>query len=100
MAVYHIVLFKLKPGVKQEQVDNWCAKGGEMVGQIPGLVKFSAGAPLPITAARAQGYDLGVTAILEKPDDIMVFATHPAHNELSKLREGMTDEVLCFDLEF
>ena len=32
------VLFKLKPGVSQEQIDGFCEAGKQMVGKIPGML--------------------------------------------------------------
>lgn len=37
--------------------------------------------PLPISIPRAQGFDMGLVAVLEKPDDVAGYATHPAHLE-------------------
>lgn len=50
-----------------------------MVGQIPGLLKLEANAPLASTAHRSQGYNMGLVAILEKAEDVKVYAEHPAH---------------------
>jgi len=44
-----------------------------------GLIKFDCAPPLPSTASRAKGYDLGLVAVLEKPEDVSVYAAHPAH---------------------
>ncbi|KAK3671611.1 hypothetical protein LTR78_008534 [Recurvomyces mirabilis] len=81
MPVYHIVLFKLKQGVKPEQIAQMSTLAKGMVGQIPGLRKLDFGGPLPVTAGRGKGYDMGIVAILDKPDDVTVYAQHPAHQE-------------------
>jgi hypothetical protein len=52
-----------------------------MVGQIPGLLKLEVNKPLSSTAHRGQGFDMGLVAILEKADDVKVYAEHPAHLE-------------------
>jgi hypothetical protein len=46
---------------------------------ITGLLKISFGEPLPITAARAQGFNIGIVAILDKADTIPIYAAHAAH---------------------
>jgi hypothetical protein len=79
MAVYHIVLFKLKPGVSQEKLAELVKVAQAMVGQIPGLQRIDLNPPLPISASRAQGFDMGLVAILDKPETIEVYAKHPAH---------------------
>lgn len=55
------------------------AKG--MVGKVPGLRKLDAKEPLPSTAHRGQGFNMGLVAILEKASDVKVYAEHPAHLE-------------------
>ncbi|PYH84813.1 hypothetical protein BO82DRAFT_351617 [Aspergillus uvarum CBS 121591] len=100
MAIYHIVLFRLKPGVSKARVDHWSSLAKGMVGQIPGLRELQAGGPLAATAARAKGFDMGIVAILEKPNDVQTYAAHPAHLEVQKLREELCDDALAYDLEF
>lgn len=46
-----------------------------------GLIRLDFGAPHASTAHRAQGFELGIVAILEKPGDIQVYAEHPAHQK-------------------
>jgi len=46
-----------------------------------GLLKFDCAPPLAMTAQRAKGYDLGLVAVLEKPEDVPVYADHPAHQK-------------------
>jgi hypothetical protein len=50
-----------------------------MVGQIPGLLKMDVGPPHASTASRAQGYDMGLVAVLDKAETIAVYAKHDAH---------------------
>jgi len=52
-----------------------------MVGHIPGLLKLEFNKPLPSTAHRGQGFDMGLVATLEKEDDVKVYAEHPVHLE-------------------
>ncbi|CAF9924263.1 MAG: hypothetical protein HETSPECPRED_005547 [Heterodermia speciosa] len=81
MPVYHVLLFKLKPGVSQEQIDGFCEAGRQMVGKVPGLRDFQVGPALAVTAHRAKGYDMGVVAILENVEDMPGYGLHPAHRE-------------------
>ncbi|OAX82553.1 hypothetical protein ACJ72_03096 [Emergomyces africanus] len=100
MAVFHIVLFKLKPGVTPAQVEEFKKACKAMVGQVPGLREIHTNAPLAMTAARAKGYDMALLAILEKPEDISVYAVHPSHLVVQNLREELCDDALAYDLEF
>ncbi|BAE56762.1 unnamed protein product [Aspergillus oryzae RIB40] len=81
MPVYHIVLFRLKQGVTPAQLANWTKISQAMVGQIPGLRSLKTNPPLPISVPRAKGFDMGLVAVLDKKEDVAVYAAHPAHLE-------------------
>ncbi|KAK3715731.1 hypothetical protein LTR37_006956 [Vermiconidia calcicola] len=98
MTVYHIVLFTLKPSATKEQVSELKDAANSMVGQIPGLTKMEVGPPLGSTAARAQGFDYGLIAVLEKPEDVKVYAEHPVHQKVHEIRESLCDDTLAYDL--
>ncbi|KAL7921226.1 hypothetical protein ACQKWADRAFT_295896 [Trichoderma austrokoningii] len=100
MPIYHMVLFKLKPEVTAEQVENWGKLAYAMKGQIPGLTKVSFGKPLAMTAARAKGFDVAVVAVLDSQAALSTYATHEAHLPVMKLREELCDDALAYDLEF
>ncbi|KAL4873732.1 hypothetical protein BDV12DRAFT_159502 [Aspergillus spectabilis] len=100
MPVYHIVLFRLKQGVTPTQLQHWSSVAQSMVGKIPGLISLKAGQPLPISIPRAKGFDMGLVAVLEKPEDLAGYAVHPAHLEVHKLREELCEDTLAYDLEF
>jgi hypothetical protein len=84
-----------------------------------------ANGPLPISVPRAKGFDMGIVAVLEKPEHVASYAVHPAHLEydrhlryesrlrrpiscritnyllrVHKLREELCDDTLAYDLEF
>ncbi|RAK96835.1 uncharacterized protein BO80DRAFT_496790 [Aspergillus ibericus CBS 121593] len=100
MAIFHIVLFRLKKGVSASDVEAWNELGRGMVGKIPGLRELHINAPLAMTASRAKGFDMGLVAILEKPEDLQVYANHPDHLKVQELRESLCDDALAYDLEF
>ncbi|CAF9914904.1 hypothetical protein IMSHALPRED_002277 [Imshaugia aleurites] len=89
MPVNHIVLFKLKPGVNKERIENFVVTAKSMVGKIPGLLDFQVGPGLALTAHRAKGYDMGLVATLEKVEDITSYALHPAHQEYGALSRDL-----------
>ncbi|KAI2634814.1 hypothetical protein GGS26DRAFT_551406 [Hypomontagnella submonticulosa] len=100
MPVYHIVLFKTKSSAPQEVLDEFARRAKAMVTQVPGLLKVDVNSPLLATKHRAQGYDMGLVAILEKAEDLTVYATHPAHLHAHELREQICEDALAYDLEF
>lgn len=50
-----------------------------MLGVVPGLKSLEMGPPLASTAQRAQGFNLGLLAVLESEEHLAGYATHPAH---------------------
>ncbi|KAJ3542944.1 hypothetical protein NM208_g3835 [Fusarium decemcellulare] len=93
------VLFKLKPNVPQQTIDEMRDAGKAMVGVVPGLRSFEFGPPLASTAHRAQGFDLGLIAILNTEADVLAYGPHPAHQAVNKIREEIAAETLAYDLE-
>ncbi|OTB05028.1 hypothetical protein M426DRAFT_320341 [Hypoxylon sp. CI-4A] len=100
MPLYHVVLFKLKPSVTAEQSAELTKKAYAMVTKIPGLSKISVGPPLPATVHRSKEFNLGIVAILEKPEDLAGYATHPAHMEVQDYRQDLCEDTLVYDLVF
>ncbi|KAI1100862.1 hypothetical protein F4804DRAFT_317751 [Jackrogersella minutella] len=100
MPVYHVVLFRTKPGVKQDSLQEFTKRANAMVSQIPGLLKINVGPPLAVTAHRSKGFDMGLVAVLEKQEDLAVYATHPAHLHAQELREEICEDSLAYDMEF
>ncbi|KIV88769.1 hypothetical protein PV10_08414 [Exophiala mesophila] len=100
MPVYHIVLFKLKPGVTASQLTEWKDEAKALIGQIPGLVAMEVGQPLAITAQRAQGFDMGLVSTLEGASYLKGYAEHPAHLKIARFRTELCTDSLTYDLEF
>ncbi|PSN72952.1 hypothetical protein BS50DRAFT_174402 [Corynespora cassiicola Philippines] len=100
MPIYHIVLFKLKPNVLPEQIEELKEAGKAMVGVIPGLRSFALGPPLASTAHRAQGWDMGLMTLMDTEQDVLNYAGHEAHQKVHKLREAICDETLAYDMVF
>jgi hypothetical protein len=74
---------------------------------LPGLVSLEISGPLASTAARGQGYNHGLVAVLDHPDTVAVYAKHPAHLEVHNMREGICEAefdgkagTLAYDLVF
>lgn len=46
---------------------------------------MEANGPRPISVPRAKGFDMGIVAVLEKPEHVASYAAHPAHLEYDRL---------------
>ncbi|KAJ2983213.1 hypothetical protein NQ176_g847 [Zarea fungicola] len=99
MAIYRVFLFKLKDGVTQEQIQeaNDAAKQLETV--IPGLISINVGPALEMS--QTKGFDMGVIMQMESLEHVKLFATHPEHKKVQKLREAISEgDSLAFMLEY
>ncbi|KAH8803390.1 tannase and feruloyl esterase-domain-containing protein [Xylogone sp. PMI_703] len=94
------VLFKLKSDVSASDIENLEQTAKNMVGKVPGLIKLDIGPPHPSTAHRAQGFNIGLVAVLDAPETIKVYAEHPEHLKVVALRESLCTDALAYDLEY
>ncbi|KAL7919627.1 hypothetical protein ACQKWADRAFT_300654 [Trichoderma austrokoningii] len=100
MAVYHIVLFKLKPNVSSSETDQLKQAIKDMEGKVPGLIRVDIEPPHISTAHRSQGYNMGLVAVLDSAETIQTYSEHPEHQKVHRLRESLCDGTLAFDLEY
>lgn len=96
--VHHIVMWKFKPEIKEEQKpalkqamkENLTA----LVGKVPGLVSLEF-IDSPISSST---HDIALVSTLEKKEDIAVYSSHPAHVEVADtyVRPYVTERA-CLD---
>ncbi|MDY4668407.1 MAG: Dabb family protein [Oliverpabstia sp.] len=96
--VHHIVMWKFKPEIKEEQKpalkqamkENLTA----LVGKVPGLVSLEF-IDSPISSST---HDIALVSTLEKQEDIAVYGSHPAHVEVADtyVRPYVTERA-CLD---
>ncbi len=96
--VHHIVMWKFKPEIKEEQKpalkqamkENLTA----LVGKVPGLVSLEF-IDSPISSST---HDIALVSTLEKKEDIAVYGSHPAHVEVADtyVRPYVTERA-CLD---
>ncbi|KAH8891507.1 hypothetical protein GQ53DRAFT_648608, partial [Thozetella sp. PMI_491] len=92
------VIFKLNPGVTDNQLEELRQAGEAMLGQIPGLTEFKMGRGLASTAHRAQGFDMGIMTVMNTEADVLAYAPHPAHQKVHKIREALCHDTIVFDM--
>lgn len=77
--VHHIVMWKFKPEIPEEEksglLEAMEKQLSQLVGKVPGLltVRFVARPLLSST------HDMALLTTLEKPEDVAVYANHPEH---------------------
>lgn len=98
--VYHIVMWKFRPEVadeekamrKQAMKENLTS----LVGKVPGLLSLEfVESPIPSST-----HDIALVSTLEKAEDIAVYAKHPAHVAVADtyVRPFVTERA-CLDYE-
>ena len=98
--VHHIVMWKFKPEVREEdkkkRLEDMAEQLKGLVGRVPGLltVDFIAS---PIQSST---HDMALVTTLEKKEDIAAYAVHPAHVHVADtyVRPYVCDRV-CLDYE-
>lgn len=98
--VHHIVMWKFKPEIAEEQKLELKKAMREnleaLVGKVPGLVtvKFVE-EPIPSST-----HDIALVTTLEKAEDIAVYGSHPAHVAVADtfVRPYVTERA-CLDYE-
>lgn len=77
--VHHIVMWKFKPEIAEDQKADLKAAMAEhlesLVGKVPGLLSLEFVSD-PISSST---HDIALVSTLEKAEDIAVYATHPEH---------------------
>lgn len=77
--VHHIVMWKFKPEISEEQKPKLKADMKEnlsaLVGKVPGLLTVEF-VEEPLSSST---HDIALVTTLEKAEDISVYAKHPAH---------------------
>ncbi|QKX62377.1 uncharacterized protein TRUGW13939_09536 [Talaromyces rugulosus] len=100
MAIYHVVLFKLKDGVSNDQLKELVATAKGLIGRVPGLTSLEANKPLPSSAAAAQGYNAGIVAVLEDEAALAAYNEKSNGATAQKWREELVDSTLVYDLSY
>lgn len=96
--VHHIVMWRFKPEVKEEEKPELKAAMREnlnsLVGKVPGLLTMEfVDAPFASST-----HDIALVSTLEKAEDIEVYGNHPAHVAVADtyVRPYVTERV-CLD---
>lgn len=96
--VHHIVMWKFKPEIREEEKPALKAAMAEnlkaLVGKVPGLLTVEF-VEKPISSST---HDIALVTTMEKAEDIAVYGSHPEHVKTADtyVRPYVTDRV-CLD---
>ena len=96
--VHHIVMWKFKPKIKEEDKPDIKAAMKEnldsLTGKVPGLLTL-AFVEVPLASST---HDIALVSTLEKAEDIAVYSNHPDHVKVANtyVRPFVTERA-CLD---
>jgi hypothetical protein len=96
--VVHVVCFKFKEGVTQEQIDEVCKSFAGLKDKIPGIIRYQAG-----TNISPENLNKGFThCFVVTFKDVAArdkYLPHPAHTEFAKSLKELLGDVFVIDIE-
>ncbi|OAA57592.1 Dimeric alpha-beta barrel [Niveomyces insectorum RCEF 264] len=98
MPILHMVLFKLKPGVTEDQLADLRKTGETLVGQVPGLQSWRLGGVLPSTAHRAQGFDMAIVTVMDDEAAVLAYGPNPLHKVVQAKRLEICTDTIVYDM--
>ncbi len=96
--VNHIVLFKFKPEVTPQEIENIFNEVLEMTESIPGIENYSAGTNTS-PEGLSQGYTHGLTMTFTDAAARDAYLPHPEHERIRALLLPEVEGVAVFDYE-
>ena len=96
--IIHIVLLKLKPGLDRDdkRVQEAFSELAGVGPQVPGVARWECGWNV---AQHVAAYDIALLSEFRSQADLDAYGPHPAHVQIAKKLEALTDFVFCdYDL--
>ena len=98
--VKHVVLIRLKPDLRPEEVDALFDALAGLVDKIPGLLDFSGG-PYSSPEGLNQGFTHGFVMTFADEASRDAYLPHPDHEQVKSMAlqalDGGLDALVCFD---
>lgn len=92
----HVVLFKFKDDVEQQQVQEVVDAFAGLRKEIPSIVDFEYGTDVSVEN-KADGFTHGFVVTFRSAEDRDAYLPHPAHQKFVQLVGPRLDKVLVFD---
>lgn len=96
--VKHIVTFKLT-GTAEERLAV-ANQFKEALLALPGKIEVLRSIEVGVNQNSAEDWDVVLTAVVDKMEDVAVYAKHPAHVAAAGLLAGHKEARACVDYEF
>ncbi|WP_050180014.1 Dabb family protein [Domibacillus robiginosus] len=95
----HLVSFKFKEEVTKEKQQELALQLLKFQGEIPGVMKVTAGVNATEEVENIHGYTLGLHVTFKDKESLDGYQTHPLHEEFVSAIEGLIDNVIVIDYE-
>ena len=90
----HIVCWKYKPEVTEEQREDHRAKLNALVGVIPEIIGFECGKD---TLGLPRSYDTGLTSTFADHAALDSYSNHPDHQAIAALGRELSEHIISVD---
>ena len=94
----HIVLFKTKKGILQEQKQEIIDSLKELTTHIPQIISLTTGHNI---SDRNQGLDIGLKVTFQEVADFHIYRDHPQHQKiLEEIIRPNIEDVIAVDYDY
>lgn len=90
----HIVCWKYKPEITEDERNDHRAKLRALVGVIPEIISFECGKD---TLALPRSYDTGLTSTFADHAALEAYTAHPEHQAVAALGKEISEHVVSVD---
>ncbi|HEX8719769.1 MAG TPA: Dabb family protein [Pyrinomonadaceae bacterium] len=92
----HIVVWKYKPEVGEEQRREHVARLRALAGLVPEIQSFAVGRDV---LGLPRSYHTGLVATFRDRDALRAYDAHPEHQSVAQLGRGISEHVASVDFE-
>lgn len=94
--IRHVLLFKHKAGVTEDERNRWIDTMRGLVSEIPEIRALSIG---PDVAHSQRSYDVALIIDFESLEDLHTYQIHPAHVAAAAVSRALSEHVASVDFE-
>ena len=94
--ITHIVCWKYKPDISEEQRSDHIAKLRALADVVPGTVSFSVGKDI---LHLDRSFDTGLVGVYKNMDALDAYTDHPEHQKVAALGREISKQVVSVDFE-
>ena len=94
--IIHVALFKFKPEVSKEVIDNAMNEVRVLKNKIPHVLEISAGENF---SKHSKGFTHAIVVKFNSKEDIDSYRAHPAHKPIADKLDSIEEDSIGIDFE-